>query len=604
MKFKTIILLEVCIIMSVFMGIFMFCSSREYRKAIQTEKYSITNFYINNVLKDIDNLFLNIENLSYLPFSKNDLIERCKNYHMATSNEQAISNAIFSETVSEMLLLQNELHSAVLYDAEYQHVFSIYRYDYGYHNFLESQLLYNQDLISSILTPLNEKKYGTINYGFFSLDISPGNTQTFIYAARQLRTFRPYENAGYIVMLVPTFQLASIFTNDNDISHILLLDDANQIVYEPSGQWVGCSADQYIPGISDIFSQTQTGYRKFYRDNSPILVSGRQSLYSGWKIITIQNAKDVYYTANKVTWMLVFLFMLTLLATLVFITIFISHITKPLAIMSTQLQNMDLDNPGEEISNAVRGREFVILTNAYNTMLQKIKDMLENEYKSVIREKEFQLSLLQLQIQPHFLYNTLDTIRMSAILNHDLQTADMILELSDFFRKSITNERIVLLEDEFSQIASYLSLLKMRYAGLKPQLSLDERLRYIEIPSFILQPLAENAFIHGLKPHGCAGSISITAEIISDNAFAIVVEDDGDGVSDETIALLNEKFSRLSSEKIDTDSFTRIGLFNVSWRLYNFFGSRAHICVGMPENGGFFIKITVTEESPCFSSCS
>lgn len=544
------------------------------------------------------------ENVSYLPFTKNDLVERCKDYHTAPPNEQAISNSIFSEAVSEMLLLQSELYSAVLYDTDYQHVFSIHHYDDGYHNLLEFQLYYNQDLISSILAPLSEKKYGTVNYGFFSLDISSGGTQTFIYAARQLRTFRHYENAGYIVMLVPTSQLSSIFTNDNDISDILLLDDSNRIVYESSGQWVGYSADQYIPGLSDIFSKTQTGYRQFKQDDSPILVSGQQSLYSGWKIVTIQDAKDVYYTANKVTWMLVFLFILMLSATLVFITIFISHITKPLAVMSTRLQNMDLDNSGEEIDNTMHGREFVILTNAYNTMLQKIKDMLESEYKSVIREKEFQLSLLQLQIQPHFLYNTLDTIRMSATLNQDLQTADMILELSDFFRKSFTNERIVLLEDEFSQITSYLSLLKMRYAGLKPQLSLDEQLRYIEIPSFILQPLVENAFIHGLKPHGCAGSISITAEIISKNAFTIVVEDDGDGVSDETISILNEKLSRLSSEKIDTDSFTRIGLFNVSWRLYNFFGSRVHICVGMPENGGFFIKITVTEGTPCFSICS
>ncbi len=600
MKFKTIILIAVSIIMTFFMGIFVICASKEYRQSIQEENYSITNFYIRNVLKDVDNLFQNFSNISYLAFSTPEFTERCKIHYTLSPTEQSISHEIFSEAAAELLVLQNELSSVVLYDTEYREVFSLHHYTTNHNSMFARQLSVNQDLISSILAPADKKAYGNTSYGFFTYKGYSNKLPSYVYSVRKLRTFQPHEDAGYLVLIAPVAELTSIFTSDTSISNILFLNDQNRIVYESSGAWIGYTLDEYNSEISNVFTEKQNDYYEITQDGKQMLVSGQESSYSGWKVVTMQETETVYYTANKVTSLLVILFIFMLIVTLIFIMVFISYITKPLVIMSSYLHAMDLNNPGEKMQHKVHSKELFILTEAYNTMLEKIKTMLENEYKAVIREKEYHLSLLQMQIQPHFLYNTLDTIRMSALINHDQPTADMILELSDFFRRSITSEQIILLEDEFAQMTSYLSLLQMRYTNLETQISLDEHLRYVEIPSFILQPLVENAFNHGLKPHGCIGCIWVTAQIISDAAFEIIIQDNGDGTSEETIQQLNQKLNHLSDEKIDNYSVSNIGLLNISWRLYNFYKEQVHICVGNHEQGGFFIRITITE--PGFKS--
>lgn len=595
LKFKTIILIAISSIMTFFMLIYFISASHEYRESIQKEKFSITNFYIQNLIADLDNSFQNFATLTNLAFTTPELTNHIKSYYKSTESEQSTSNKIFLEAATELLTLQDKLCSVCLFDTEYHLIFQLHYRTSNYYSPLYSELNYNQNLTKSILNAADTVPYGKTNYGFLKITTTDYSNPNYIYAARKLRTFSPYEDAGYLILIAPTQQIVSSFTTENNISNIFLLDAENKIVYEQAEQWIGHDFNSFFPDCSEIFTTKQNNYLQINQNNKLMLVSGMESSYSGWKIVIFQDADSVYATTNKISFILITLFIFILLLTIIFITIFLTKITKPLAILSTYLQTMDLNNPGKPFHAKTYSKELFILTNAYNAMSQKIDEMLEKEYKSVIQEKEYQLSLLQMQIQPHFLYNTLDTIRMSAIINQDQKTAAMILELSDFFRRSISSNYIVLLEDEFAQMNSYLSLLKIRYTNLKTDIYLDSKLRYIEIPSFILQPLVENAFMHGLKPHGYTGCITVCAQSISNESFTILIQDDGNGASENTINTLNQQLNHLTFRKVDTYTVSNIGLQNISWRLFNFFGNRTHIQVGNANNGGFFVKIFIRE---------
>lgn len=591
-KLRTIILLETFLVITVCMGFFVIYTANKIQKSIEKEKYNITDFYIRNVINEMDSLFNDLDNTSYLAYCKKDLVKNCKSYNESTDSQKITAQSIFYETTSEIMLRSTKVSGVILYDTNQQLVYShIYHPSFNPKQSI-TDLKYDSELIHSILQKSAQQntKSGFVS---FRQESSPF-PEIYIYEMRELRLFENYEQAGYIVLLVPISIFEDFFENNNNISNILLLNEENTIIYESTGEHIGISAEQYFPDFMEALNSNNNGYYSTTLNGTNVLTTGAKSSYNGWKFITIQSKEDVYSVSYSILKILSIVFIIMLVLSMALIALFISRNTKPLNILSQYLCHMDLNHPGDEIHNEQNTCiEIVNLTNSYNSMLNKIKNMLESEYKSVIREKEYSLALLNTQIKPHFLYNTLDTIRMSSIVNGDTHTADMILCLSDFFRRTVTNKKIILLEDEFSQIESYLSLLQIRYDELTAYIHIDDVLRYIEIPSFVLQPLVENAFLHGLKSQKCTGTITVTAKQEDDELYVITVQDDGIGASEELIQSLNEQLHQYDESTL---SVCHIGLKSVNWRLHNFFGPLYHMDVSTPVNGGFCVKLYIHPE--------
>lgn len=350
---------------------------------------------------------------------------------------------------------------------------------------------------------------------------------------------------------------------------MFLLDESNQVIFDLTGEWIGKCIDDYSAEIKNVFSRNDETYYRLNVNGDAILAAGKASSQNGLKVIAIQKEKAVFAVTDQMIKVLTIVFTFLIIITFFIISRMILRVTRPLDNMAYHLQDMDLDNPKEELSVEVTCREVEALTQAYNFMIQKIQYMLDSEYKSVIREQEYQLALVRSKIHPHFLYNTLDAVRMSAVMNQDEETADMILSLSDFFRKSIITDKVVLLEDEFSQVKSYVSLLKIRYEKLKVELFIDEDLRFLEFPSFVIQPLVENAFIHGIKPRGYEGEIAVRAEITGKGIYTITVCDNGKGVSDEMLERINHDIEEMKQGNLNMSN-SHIGLLSVSQQVIHF----------------------------------
>ncbi|MBB6729474.1 cache domain-containing sensor histidine kinase [Cohnella zeiphila] len=232
-----------------------------------------------------------------------------------------------------------------------------------------------------------------------------------------------------------------------------------------------------------------------------------------------------------------------------------------------------------------RKDEFTYLFSQYNQMIKQIKELINKLYVSEVKKKEAELKALQSQINPHFLYNTLDSINWIA-LRHDVpDISHMVTSLSDFFRYSLSKgRRVIPIEDELRQVESYLSIQKFRFKN-----RLDYSLRVgPDVPGhytvkLVLQPLVENAILHGIEKRHGSGRIDIAARRIADR-IEIEIADDGVGADAEALNAMLEGGSG------EGGSF---GMLNVDQRLKMTFGDRAGIRYRSREGPGIVVTVTL-----------
>lgn len=208
----------------------------------------------------------------------------------------------------------------------------------------------------------------------------------------------------------------------------------------------------------------------------------------------------------------------------------------------------------------ISGMGLTLMTMAFYLTLEN-PDILRAE----LTEQKMSMLYLKSQVNPHFLYNTLDTIRIQAQLNDDKKVADLLMKLVDFFRLSVKVDRqMVSLDDELELLEAYMELMCYRYPELRCEYDIDPELGGILVPNFILQPIVENSLLHGLKNKGYRGEIRITAKK-SDKEPAhmeISIMDTGSGFAEGRKAAIDEMLLTYARQapKLEGNS---IGILNV-----------------------------------------
>lgn len=597
LKLQSIIILKVGLIMILCMSLFVVYASYEFKTTLKRARYEIMESYLQNVVNETDNFFQELNKISLLLFYKQEIISGCKEYGSMTKDERYRFIEVLRQTVLEMSSLTDNINLIELYDQEHNNIYSHRYHEYIFNGEMESKLKYDQKSIDAILNKIDEKESGSLMIGLVEPLKNKSNKQRrFFYAGRKLYSFSPREDVGYICFVYPTDNLRAFFDYDHSISNVFVLDSSDQVIFDFSGEWIGKDIEEYSPEIKNVFLPDHQTYYKLKRDKASMLAAGKVCAQNGLKIIAVQDEKEVFAVTDQMIRVLVLAFLCLLMVTFVMVSRMILRVTKPLDTMTVYLKDIDLDDPKNMLCVDITCREVEELAQAYDFMIQKIQHMLDQEYKSVIREQEYQLALVRSKIHPHFLYNTLDTIRMSAVVNQDEKTADMILALSDFFRKSIIADKVVLLEDEFAQARSYISLLKIRYERLETELFLDEDLRFLEFPSFVIQPLIENAFLHGIKPKGYAGKITVLAKTVGKGRYLVTVCDDGVGISDEKLSAVEHDIEELRKGNLNL-SASHIGLLSVCRQIIHFFGEHGEITVENMRGTGFCIRIVITDST-------
>ena len=270
-------------------------------------------------------------------------------------------------------------------------------------------------------------------------------------------------------------------------------------------------------------------------------------------------------------------------------------ITKPI---SEILHNIKKVGKGEyKTINAVSADciEIQELDSGTRKMAGRIEGLLENVRKEQEAQHMTELQLIQAQVNPHFLYNTLDTIRIQAQLNGDKKVADLLMRLVDFFRISVKVDRqMVALDDELELLEAYMDLMCYRYPNLHCEYVIDPDLGGSLVPNFILQPLVENSLLHGLKNKGYRGEVVITAKK-EGNAIEILIRDSGSGFTDGRKDIIDEMLLHYDKKQAKLEG-NSIGILNVQKRIKLLCGPKYGLSYMENETGGVTARLLLPHE--------
>lgn len=317
------------------------------------------------------------------------------------------------------------------------------------------------------------------------------------------------------------------------------------------------------------------------------LVRDEISQYTYYEIQGIQKSRDDYQ--KFYTWML--RFCLIALAGVVVAVGIMSYliplsITRPFKELSQVTDEIAKGNLSVR-ANVNTGAEATALSNSMNTMIDKINELLEQVTTEQTRLRKAEFELLQAQINPHFLYNTLDAIIWLAEAGEQKRVVGMVRNLSDFFRTSLNQGKdINSIKEEMLHVKSYLEIQHVRYQDiLSYDIEVPESLYIYSIPKITIQPLVENALYHGIKNKRGMGHISIRGQA-GEKDFTITVTDDGIGI-DET--RLRQVQSGIQNKVLTGKDF--YGLYNVCERIRLNFGEEYGIFIESVYGEGTSVRV-------------
>ena len=287
--------------------------------------------------------------------------------------------------------------------------------------------------------------------------------------------------------------------------------------------------------------------------------------------------------------------------------IVILHITLKRTFSNYQDQVVDLVDSiqaiakGEQtkrIDTSKKDQELLLIAETTNDMLNRLEKNIHDIYQLELSQKDANMRALQAQINPHFMYNTLEFLRMYAVMESQNELADIIYEFSSLLRNNISNERETTLEKEVEFCRKYSYLCMVRYPkSIAYGFKIDSGIEEMRIPKFTLQPLVENYFAHGVDHRRSDNVISIKA-LRKDGHVEILVVDNGRGMSAEKLAEIQAKLAKRTFEPTEDYSNGRksIGIVNVHERFVLYFGERYQISVESGEQEGVQYRITIHDE--------
>lgn len=240
---------------------------------------------------------------------------------------------------------------------------------------------------------------------------------------------------------------------------------------------------------------------------------------------------------------------------------------KPLHELSSNMEEVIRYEKFEKLIKTKRSDEIGVLIRSYNKLLLKINKLINSVYKKKLALQEAEIRALQMQINPHFLYNTLDSINWLAIEEDANKTSEMVIALGDLLHYSTGGNNLVLLEEEIDYVLSYLQLQKNRLGDrLSFEIDVSSEAASSIIPKLSLQPIVENAILHGIEPKSEGGYLCIQGKV-QEGLLKISIKDNGVGIEKQMIDSILEETELL-------DDRPHIGVSNANKRIQLYFGEQ------------------------------
>lgn len=402
-----------------------------------------------------------------------------------------------------------------------------------------------------------------------------------IYNLKNNHLVEDYIGACILYMDVNNFTKMLSNSKVTEHSRLLLLDEHNQVI------------------ASEGTSSEESFAVEEWQDNKNYLFQTIEIPLTNWKLISVIPKKELLQDLNIVKRLNIITYVLMFGMLCLFLLIFFIRILNPIK----ALMNFIKAYPGQDGKsrfNAVYHNEIGVLGARLNRMLDDI-DALGKEvqftqrkmYEIELAKKQMEISSYRNQINPHFLYNTLECIRAMAFYYEVEDIADISASLSKMFRYSVKGSDFVTLEEEIVHVKEYARIIEFRFRGkIQVSVEAEEAVMGCRTLKMLLQPIVENAVHHGLEPKVEPGLVSIEIRLM-DRRLHFLITDNGCGMSSGRLEQLLDELHRYDEQPGGEITAQGIGLFNIYRRLKLHYGDQAEMNINSTLHSGTTVSLVI-----------
>lgn len=403
-----------------------------------------------------------------------------------------------------------------------------------------------------------------------------------ICTAKAILDFKTMMPLGYINLVFKQEYFSAIVQNHStEFSGITYAVDKNrQIVSSNKFELI---SREFPFAIEEIEGNQKVSYDLLNQEHVYYFVG--DEMMNGWMLVQSVSVKELHKGIYRNLCITLFFLCLILVIGFLMTKLATQYIIRP---TKELVESMKLFGKGN-LSHRVEiqtADEIGQIGAEYNHMAENIEILIEKVLKMEILQKQAEIDFLCMQINPHFLYNTLDTISWMAIGEKNTDISEMTIALADLLRAMVKSERFVTIEEELRTVKDYLYIQRQRFGErISVEYQIDPSVYVYQMPNFILQPLIENAIIHGLENRVENGVLRLIIEKKQELLF-FMIEDNGVGMTEDEIENLY-----MACESEDTKQ--SIGLKNVYRRLILCYGETSRISINSRKGFGTEIKFCI-----------
>ena len=407
--------------------------------------------------------------------------------------------------------------------------------------------------------------------------VSEDGTIVMTRAILDLVSMKPI---GYMNIMLRNDRIKQLIAHRESIySSFILLEDANNHTV--------CTSDRENLDFSGIALNSPNESEISFDSIEYYCYSGR-NIFNNWHLVTLIPASLLEEELASISFRIWLITGVLLLIGIIGIISITHKITKPIGDLNKTMQAI-ADGDFSKRTTITSDDEIGSLSKHFNEMAAGIEQLIEDVYQSRLSQKETEIELLKMQINPHFLYNTLDMITWMLRMRDEKDIAEITVSLGKFLRASIKQDAFVTVRVELETVKNYLTIQKYRFQDkLAVVTDIDKEMEEDLIPGFILQPLVENAVTHGVEPKCGPGNIQILG-IKRDGMLLFTVSDDGVGIEEARI-------DEILSQCVDKSFKDHIGIQNVWQRLHSYYGEQMLFQMKSVVGKGTSITIGIPEE--------
>lgn len=568
-----LIIVTMCIMVTVFYMVF---HSRAFNERGKYEEENLVNMeaYLNSYLEEVDSIAKNVNYNYYLQDYLETVIKEEDDHVDSGIGKNMRSYEMSSQAFSDTLLSRADISSIIIFGKKKMLLNrSMYTYqkvalDYSKLDWYAKAVAKPQDAIIT----------GPNRHSFFDTD------DEVISLSREVQSYENGTFRGVILINLNMNKITEICNSfqEKQENFICIINDKGELVYEQQNGRERFAFDEKEnrQELNTALGKTKEScFRLNYRGEK-YLVTRTDMKTTGWTLVSMVPYKSVMAETMAISGVMILAVAITLIVTLLLLNRILTGVVKPLKKLEKYMVQVNPDNMDQRME-ILTDDEIGHLSMKFNQMMDRIRNLKEQVIEEQEDKRKYELQALQAQINPHFLYNTLDSIIWMAETN-DSNIVAMTEALAKLFRISLNkgNEEISL-ERELEHVKNYLIIQSMRYADkFTYEISAEpgvERCRTIKL---ILQPIVENCIYHGIKKKRGTGKITIRAYRREQNLI-IEVSDDGCGMPEEICR-------KILSDEIESENISGsgIGVKNVNERIQLRFGKKYGLSYSSEEGVG------------------